>query len=472
MSKIFSFSKRLIHAPRPSLRRGQLSRRTLLRGAGGATLALPFLEAMRGPKSTLAAPIPGYTESGAPKRFVVFFTPNGTIREAWTPENSGRDFEFTRILEPLAPYREKLMIIDGVDQTGTGGDGHQNGMQGMLTGQTLNPGPFEGGDGATAGWANGISVDQRVAQVLGEDTPFRSLELGVQTGGNENNWNRMSLLGPDRPLPPEDSPYEAYSRLFSSFDVSPDEALIQGQRDQVVLDAVQENFEALRAKVGSEDKRRLDQHIVALGEIEERLGKRPSAALDACEPPSLGGEENVGDNDNFPLVGTLQMDLLTMALACDQTRVGSIMWNRSVGGARHTWAGAGDRGHHDFSHDGDESADTIESLTKINLWYAEQFAYLLGNLDSIPEGEGTMLDNTVVLWCNELERGNSHSRRNSHYVIAGGAEYLDMGKCLKFDHDEDVYHNDMLLSLIHSMGIEDTSFGNPEWSTGHALSRA
>ncbi len=466
MNRIFSFPGSLRRASVSSLRPGQLSRRTVLKGAGGAALGLPFLEAMRGPRSSLAQTVPGYTAEGAPKRFVVFFTPNGTIREHWTPNVAGRDFDFKRILQPIEAFRDKLLVIDGVDQTGTGGDGHQNGMQGMLTGQTLNPGPFEGGNGETAGWANGISVDQRVAQVIGGETPFRSLELGVQTGGNENNWNRMSLLGPDQPVPPENSPYVAYDRLFSDFHLTPDEAALREARDGVVLDAVQENFQRLRSRVGHEDKQRLDQHITALEEIESRLGKRPSAALDACEPPVLGGEQSVNENANFPLVGQLQMDLLVMALACDQTRVASLMWNRSVGQARHEWADAGARPHHDYSHDGDENAETIEFLTRINVWYAEQFAYLLGKLDQIPEGEGTMLDNTVVFWCNELERGNSHSRRNAHYVVAGGAGYFDMGRCLKFDYAEDVNHNDLLLSLLHAMGIEDESFGNPEWCTG------
>lgn len=466
MSRIFSFDRRLLKARPPSLKRGQISRRTLLRGAGGAAVALPFLEAMRGATPTLAQAVPGYTAEGTPKRFVVVFTPNGTIPDAWVPNGTGADFELSRILQPLEPFREKILIIDGVDQTGEGGDGHQNGMQGMLTGQRLNPGPFEGGDGGTAGWANGISVDQRVAEVVGGETPFRSLELGVQTGGGENNWNRMSLLGPDQPLPPENSPFAAYERLFSDFSIDPDQARLREERDQVVLDAVQENFRALKAKVGAEDKERLDQHMNAIAEIEARLGKRPVAALEACEAPVLGSEQDVGQNDNFPLVGQLHMDLLTMALACDQTRVASLMWNRSVGGARHTWVGAGDRGHHDFSHDGDENADTVEALTKINVWYAEQFAYLLGKLDSIPEGNGTMLDNTVVFWCNELAKGNSHSRNNNHYVVAGGAGYFDMGRTIKFEYPEDVKHNNLLLSLLHSMGIEDESFGLDEWCSG------
>lgn len=447
----------------------RLDRRTLLRGAGGAALALPFLDAMRGPKVSLANSIPGYTAAGNPKRFLVVFTPNGTIPSAWTPAEAGRDFTFSRILKPLEPFREKLLVIDGVDQTGSGGDGHQNGMQGMLTGQTLNPGPYAGGDGATAGWANGISVDQRIADVIGGETPFRSLEVSVQSGGNENNWNRMSLRGPDEPVPPEQSPFKVYERLFADFSSSPDEAKLKNDRSRVVLDAVQENFRELNKKVGQEDRTRLEQHLNALAEIEERLGKRPAAALDACEAPALGDEVDVNKNDNFPLVGQLHMDLLTMAMACDLTRVGSLMWNRSVGGARHTWIDPGTtRGHHDYSHDGDTAEDTVEALTKINVWYAEQFAYLLGRLDAIPEGDGTMLDNTVVFWTNELSKGNSHSRNDQHYVVAGGADYFDMGRCIKFDYGDKnaPKHNNLLLSFLHSMGIEDESFGKADWCTG------
>lgn len=448
----------------------RLDRRTLLRGAGGAALALPFLDAMRGgPKVSLANGVPGYTAAGNPKRFLVVFTPNGTIPSAWTPEKAGRDFEFTRILKPLEPFREKLLIIDGVDQTGTGGDGHQNGMQGMLTGQTLNPGPYEGGGGDTAGWANGISVDQRIADVIGGETPFRSLETSVQSGNNENNWNRMSLRGPDQPVPPEQSPFKVYDRLFSDFDVTPDEAKLRDDRSRVVLDAVQENFKQLNRKLGAEDRQKLEQHLNTVAEVEARLGKRAVAALDACEAPSLGGELDVNKNENFPTVGKLHMDLLTMAFACDQTRVGSLMWNRSVGNARHTWAVPGTAtGHHSYSHDGDSVAETVEALTKINLWYAEQFAYLLGMLDSIPEGDGTMLDNTVVFWTNELSKGNSHSRNDQHYVVAGGADYFDMGRCIKFDYGDKnaPKHNNLLLSFLHAMGIEDESFGKAEWCTG------
>ena len=201
----------------PSLREqsGQkLHRRTLLRGAGGIALGLPFLEIMGESRRGLAAAVPGYTAKGDPKRFIVFFSPNGTIRESWTPAGGIDDWTFSRILKPMTAHRDKLLLIDGVDQTGSGGDGHQNGMQGMLTGQTINPGPFKGGDGNTAGWANGISIDQHIANTLGKETRFASLELSVQSGNDENNWNRMSLKGPDQPVPPEQSPYNAADRIF------------------------------------------------------------------------------------------------------------------------------------------------------------------------------------------------------------------------------------------------------------------
>jgi hypothetical protein len=239
------------------------------------------------------------------------------------------------------------------------------------------------------------------------------------------------------------------------------------ERDKTVLGAVGDNFRALQAKLGAADRQKLEQHLQAVSEIEGRLGLKPKTALDSCAAPQLGGEQDVNKNDNFPAVGKLQMDLLVMALACDLTRVGSIMWNRSVGGARHIWVDpAMDRGHHDLSHDGDTLDDTVEKITKINVWYAEQFAYLLSSLDSVAEGDGTMLDNTVVFWCNELSKGNSHSRNNNLYVVAGGADYFRMGRSLKFKYEDQVRHNNLLLSFVQSMGIEDTSFGKADWCTG------
>ncbi len=171
-------------------------------------------------------------------------------------------------------------------------------------------------------------------------------------------------------------------------------------------------------------------------------------------------------NDSFPVVSRLQIDMMVMAMACDLTRVGSIMWNRSVGGARHTWVDpAMDRGHHDLSHDGDTLTDTVEKLTKINVWYAEQFAYLLKSLNDIPEGDGTMLDNTLIVWGNELADGWSHSQHPIPLVLAGRAGgALQTGRYLDFG---DARHNGLLVSLCNIMGLSEvTSFGSLDDGSG------
>ncbi len=447
--------------------RTPMPRRTLLRGLGGVFVGLPFLEAMRSSRA-IAAPQPSYTPAGFPKRFVVMFTPNGSVHEAWLPTGAERHFELSEILSPLEPFREKLLVLAGVDQMSGGqGETHQRAMGGMLTGEVVNPGEFFVGGNPPGGWANGISVDQRIARVLGNTTRLRSLELAVQPTSEGSTWTRMSYAGPNQPLPPLGSPFLAFERLFSSLVRDPKAAAWTIPRRRTVLDAVRDDYLSLRARVGLEDRRRLDAHLTALRELEARLGVVPEAVLQGCSAPALKDNVDVASNDNFPLVGKLQMDLLAKALECDLTRVASIQWSRSRSATRFTWLGV-EREHHDLSHDGDALTSSVASLVRINAWYAEQLAYLLGRLASIPEGDGTMLDSTLVFWSNELARGNSHSTKNMPYVLAGGlGGDLQMGRFLDFrSRKGTVPHNNLLLSLVNAMGIDDTSFGRAEWCTG------
>ena len=450
-----------------------LSRRTVLRGAGGVAIALPFLDIMGRVEKVRAAGTPGYAANGAPLRFVVFFSPNGTIPKAWQPTGTLSNWTLSRILKPLERHKAKLNVIQGVDQQGGGGDGHQNGMGGMLTGEMLNGGPFKGGDGSTAGWANGISVDQRIAQAIGRETKFQSLELSIQSGTNGDNWNRMSYSGPDQPVPPESSPYVAFDRIFGGFTApgsgptAADQLLVQ--RRQEVLGAAMADYVSLNKRLGQSDRLKVDAHLTAIRELEARLSipaATSASAQASCALPSLGSPLDVKMNDNFPTVGKLQMDLAAMALTCDQTRVASLMFNRAVGGATFSWLNAGiTRGHHDMSHDGDDVADTVEKLTLINTWYSEQLAYFLDHLAKVPEGTGTMLDNTLVIWCNELAKGNAHSRGDAAYVLAGGAGgYFKTDRYLQFAGD--VPHNNLLLSMVNAMGIPDTTFGKADWCQG------
>lgn len=437
-----------------------LSRRAVLRTAGAA-FTLPLLEAMD----------PGHARAATviPKRFVVVFTPNGTIFPNWVPSGAETDFALAPILDPLGALQADLLVVSGLFQQGGGGDGHQNGIGGMLTGQSLNPGPFQGGASAGAsGWANGISVDQQVAATLGSGTRLRSLELGVQVGAADN-WGRMSYVGPDQPVPPEESPERAYARLFGAAGGASAEDLARLRaRRRSVLDAVLGQFQAVRARVGAADRVRLDAHATIVRDIETRLDSLAVPSPSCRDPgaPSLpaGGG---GTNDDFPAIGDLQIDLLVVALACDLTRVASLQWSRSVSQTRFTWLPQPITDvHHDLSHLPDDDAQAVDKLTRINHWYAERFAALVGKLAGAQEVDGSrLLDASLVFWCNELGKGNNHSRKLAPYVLAGQAGgAVRTGRFLSFTGDPP--HNNLLVSILQAMDIPATTFGKAEWCTG------
>jgi hypothetical protein len=432
-----------------------LSRRAALTTFGGLA-SLPLLDAM----------FPGRARAdGAtyPRRFVVFFSSCGTIAANWAPTGGTRDFQLSPVLAPLEPFRDDIVVIEGVDQQGGGtGVGHQAGMGGMLTGNGLNPGPFGAGGGSSSGWASSLSVDQRIANAIGNDTAFKSVELGVQVGAADN-MGRMCYAGSNRPIPPEDNPDRAFARVFADLTRDPADLAKMRAHRLSVLDRAAGRFQRLSARLGAYDRQKLDAHLTSIREIESRLSIVP-APRPACQVPVLGGGIDLTANDAFPQIGKLQMDLLVMSLACDLTRVASLQWSRSASSTRFNWLHI-DALHHDLSHRGDDDTDAIDKLTRINRWYAEQFAYLIGRMKQIPEGNGTLLDNTVVLWCNELAKGNIHGRTDAPYVLAGRAGgALETGRFLQFEGN--VPHNNLLLSLIHAMGQTDSTFGNPDWCTG------
>jgi hypothetical protein len=432
-----------------------LSRRAAL-STFGSLAALPLLDAMFAGKARADT-------ATYPRRFVVFFSSCGTIAPNWTPSGGERDFQLSPILAPLEPFRDDIIVVQGVDQQGGGsGFGHQAGMGGMLTGNGLNPGPFSAGGGSSSGWASSLSVDQRIANAIGNDTAFKSIELGVQVGAADN-MGRMCYAASDRPIPPEDDPYRAFARVFADLTGDPAELAKLRAHRLSVLDRVAGRFERLSLRLGAGDRQKLEAHLSSIRDIESRLSVVPAARA-ACQIPSLDNGIDIAANDSFPLVGKLQMDLLVMSLACDLTRVASLQWSRSASAVRFSWLHI-DALHHDLSHRGDGDTDAIDKLTSVNRWYAQQLAYLIGRMKQIPEGDGTLLDNTVILWCNELAKGNVHSRTDAPYVLAGRAGgALQTGRFLSFDGD--VPHNNLLLSLIHAMGQNDTSFGNPDWCTG------
>lgn len=439
-----------------------ISRRQWLRGAGGAALALPLLNFVDGRRTLQAAP----TEF--PKRLILMFSPNGTIPSAWTPSGGETDFTLPTILAPLAPHRDKLLIIDNVDMESAyhgPGDGHQTGMGSLWTGIELLAGTeFKGGgDSGTAGWGGGPSVDQHIAKTVGVSTKLPSLELGVQVSG-ATVWSRMSYKAANQPVPPENDPGKVFDRVFGSLGADPTGLAKLRARRQSVLDAVATDFKRLDPKLASEDKLKVVQYADALRDIESRLDAGGLLG-GACVKPTRPGAIALTDSKNFPAIAKMQMDLLVMALACDLTRVGSLQFSNSVGNRVHSWQGIAE-GHHDLSHMGDSDTVAQDKLVKINTWYAEQLAYLIAAMKKIPEGTGTMLDNTVIVWGNELGVGNRHTRRDVPFVMAGSCGgYFKTGRYLKYATA--TRHNNLLVSLCNAMGLaEQKTFGNPAYCTG------
>jgi hypothetical protein len=440
----------------------KLDRRRWLQGSLAAAAAIPLLDATRarGQAATY------------PRRLLVFYTPNGTIDAEWRPTGGETDFTLGRILQPLAPYRDKLLVLGGVHMplADSGfGSHHTRGVGGLLTGRPILEGTFESAGPPTAGWASGISLDQHIAKALAPPTPFQTLELGVQVVDAEVR-GRLSYSGASQPLPPVESPYAAFDRIFAGVMPGATDPALEAlrKRRETVLSLVREELGDARSKVGAEDRTKLDQHLTAIRDIERRLTGVVPAGTGDCAPPALGAPLDVQATENMPAIGALHMDILASALACDLTRVATLQWTHAESDHAFPWLGI-DQAHHTMSHSGDNDQAAQENLTKINVWYAEQLAYLLAKLAEYPEGDGSLLDNTVVLWCNEVGKGNNHDHRDLPFLLAGSCgghfatgRFVDYSAAGGAGHP----HNDLLVSLANAMGTADTTFGDPAHCTG------
>jgi hypothetical protein len=432
-------------------------------GAGAISVALPLMQSVSRTSRAQAAAFP--------KRFVVVYTPNGNLELPPSLDFSGS------ILEPLAPFKDKLIVLKGLDLAVHDlppGEPHQQGMA-FLTGRPLNPGNQIGGDGSLAGWGSGISVDQEIAAAIGKTTPHKSLHFGVQStayGGTEVR-TVMSYAGSDQPIANETSPYAMFDLAFSKLGADPLGLETLRRRRHSVLDAVGKQYVSVAAQLGREDRLKLEQHLTAVREVETRLDSRGSGLGGSCQLPVLGDRIDLNTPANYPQVGKLQMDLLVMALRCDLTRVATLQWSASTNNKPYPYlmydAGDGPKpivgDEHVMGHQPDSDVHAWGALRVIRRWYMEQLAYLLSALDSTPEGDGTLLDNTVVLLGSEVARGNTHSHTDAPFLLAGSAGgYFKTGQYL--DIAGRVPHNNLLVSLLNSMGVEARTFGLPEYCTG------
>lgn len=440
-----------------------LSRRSFLRGAGGIAIGLPLLEAMLGRRSHAA-------DQSPPPRFVVMFSANGTIEERWRPVGTEQDFllddpnDPDRILAPLEGLKDRLLVLGGLDMLsrsyGPGGNGHDMGMGHMLTGTDLVVGPSGVGEFSHLpdGSAGGPSIDQAIADVIGEETAFRSIEFGVRAmlDLNRQITSRMCYRGPFEVLPPENDPRAAFESFFVQLGADPAEVAKLRARRHSVLDRVKDDFDKLNAKLGGSDRQKLEQHLEAIREVEQSLDV-VGGPLESCAIPDEPSGMDPLSNDNYPAIGRLQMDLLAMALTCDITRVSSLQWSTAQSGVRFTWLGQNDS-HHSLSHEADNDPNARAQLTQINHWYAEQYAYLLGKLAEQPELDGSLLDNTVVLWANEQGNGDTHDKNQIPFVIGGNyAGKLRTGRWVEYEQRA---HNDLYVALLNMFGSDTLTFGN------------
>jgi len=430
------------------------NRRDFLRKLGLSAAALPLL----GGLTSLQAAEP----TAAKQRVIFVFSPNGTVPSEFWPEGEGSNFKLKRILQPLAPFKDKMLTLKGVNNLVRGdGDSHMRGMSCLLTGIELFPGNIMGGGGQPAGWARGPSIDQEIRRFLqskpATKTRMGSLEIGVAVGNRADPWTRWSYVGANQPVAPISNPYDLFDKLYGQMKES--ESMVS------VLDGLRDDLATVSRAVDAKDRGLLDQHTTALRELERNMKEQQtSGALIVPASPSIGVTM---ENDNIPVVTKMQTELLVSAFQNDLARVASFQFSNSVGSIRMKWIGI-EEGHHSLSHDPDLNTGSVEKLTKINTWFAEQIAFLAKRLQETPEpnGTGSMLDHTTIIWTNELGKGNSHALEDIPWVLIGGGLGFKTGRALKYTKTA---HNRLHLALAHAFGHRLDAFGNPALCNGGPL---
>jgi hypothetical protein len=423
------------------------TRREFIRQVGMSAAAFPFL---------CNLPSLGFENSQRRKqRLVVMFSPNGVIPWNFWPDEKGKLESLKESLTPLEAYQDRTLILNGVcDKIRGDGDNHMRGMGCLLTGTELYPGNIQGGSHTPAGWASGISIDQEIKNFLQGNpatrTRFGSLEFGVVVPKRADTWTRMVYSGANKPVAPIDDPYQMFNKLYGQ---AKDQESLKS-----ILDGVNEDLHKLSAMVSADDRKLLEEHASFVRQMEQELQASDPAIAHAV--PELEPGVTV-ENDHMPKTSRMQIDLMVNSFQADFARVATLQFTNSVGQARMKWLGI-DEGHHSLSHEPDSNEEAVDKLTRINKWYCEQLAYLVKRLDATPEpgGEGSLLDNTLIVWTNELGKGNSHTLNDIPFVLVGGGLDFQMGRSLKY---RKVPHNRLLLSLAHGFGHEIERFGNPDY---------
>ena len=440
------------------LTRRHLSRRTFLRGAAGTALALPFLDAMT---PALAAIGPA---SKTPVRLVFCYVPNGVIMNDWTPATVGSGFELTRILKPLAAFRNDLTILSGLadhngNELGDGAGDHARAGASFLTGVHCKK---TGG----ADIHSGVSVDQIAARAWAGETRFASLELGCEdsrTVGNCDSGyscaytNSISWRNPTTPMPPEVNPRAVFERLFGAEDLSLDPAT-RARRARYrtsILDMMREDTQTLVSHLGQADRRKMDEYLTSVREIEQRIQSAENEA-----PVHPGMDKPSGIPVSFSEYVTLMHDLQIVAFQTDSTRVSTLMIGREGSMRTYPEINVADS-HHPLTHHRN-NPQFIEKVTQINTLHTTLFADFLAKMKAARDGDGTLLDHSLIVYGSGISDGNRHLHENLPVLVAGrGDGQIKPGRHLKYENNVPVAN--LYMTLLDRAGVHPDSFGD---STG------
>ena len=425
-----------------------LSRRTVLRGIG-ATVALPLLDGMvpafAAVRNTAAAPVP---------RLGVVYIPNGMFMQNWTRDGEGAAFEFSPILKPLEPFREQLLVMSGLSSTPPPDNaGVESGVHARASTRFLtHVVPRRALDSTIEA---GMSMDQHAARLLGEQTQLASLELALEprdfagacdVGYSCTYTNTISWRSSSTPLPMEHNPRAVFERLFGDEgNTDPAVRLARIQEDRSVLDSVTARVADLRQQLGTRDQAKLGEYLDAVRDVERRIQLAESQNLDL---PVV--EQPAGVPDTFEVHAKLMFDLQVLAYQSDLTRVITFMMGRELSGRAFPEVGA-PGGHHPTSHhQGDPTA--LEQLTKIKTFHAQLFAYYLDKLGATEDGDGTLLDNVMIIFGAGMSDSNQHAPSDLPIVLAGGgAGQITSGRYVKYSVPTPLAN--LSLSLLDKLGV-------------------
>lgn len=434
----------------------RLNRRTVLRGAGAA-VGLPLLEAMM-PRRAGGAPStykPAAGSVNAAPRMICCYISNGVNIIEWTPQNSGPDWTLSPSLQALEPYKSDFTLLTGLGHVRS--DAQHTGADVWLTGVDLKATP--GKD-----YQNAISVDQVAAEHHGRQTRFPSLELAQGSGtGVARHSNTLAFDRNGTPLPADNSPQRLFNRLFVSEDAGSRRATLQRYAERrSILDEVLSDANSLRRDLGTTDQRKLDEYLNSVRETERRA-QRLEGWVDVPKPEVVQTGLQLGSNANsshdYPMWVDVMLELSYLAFQTDTTRVITFEWAREAAG----WGGSGEN-QHELSHHGGD-AGMLSQLAGVDRFRIARLARFLGFLKATREGDGNMLDRTMVLFGSGMNNGRTgtHSPKNLPTLLAGGSKLgLRHGQHLAFEEDSTPLSN-VLLTMLQKMGVESDSFSD---STG------